>query len=278
MPLAARDLVLQFLGIAVLLLPLQLAWAGPQNASPRQLLRAVEVLEQTGISKSDPDRLTAVVDERMRRLSQVATEQFERETGLAVIDKPKTQGWSTKEMQIWISALRSRSQQQRCDLVRLAYAVALSRLSLMKASIPEPPSFPIRAEHRELPEFGQDVDRALWELRYFWILQDGSSIAPRNCMDESFPAFSIIHEASARAHFIEFGASSSKGVHFQRWPVGRAVQMCGRPFHTHYADHLIDEAPGRELHVEPISLQGVRDPEELRRRLILLEERALASD
>jgi hypothetical protein len=97
-----------------------------------------------------------------------------------------------QEINHWIRALNSRRQDQRCDLVRLAYAQAVSRLVLMKAS------------PRKL-----DVDRALHELRLFWALAPEAPYAPRNCMDPVAADRSIAAVAQDRIRAIESSASQS---------------------------------------------------------------------
>jgi len=243
--------------------------AGPESA-PARLLRTVQLLEQVGIHPAHHDEFAAILDARMRHFSSLAVESFEKEAGIPVIDPPAGAGWSTVEVSRWLAALRARPKPARCDLLRLAYAVSISRLSLMKASLAEPPSFPIGSEQAASPEFATDTARALWELRYFWVIPPDAAWIPTDCADRTFPDFSILHEARARIDFLENGATTPKAS-FRRWPLGRAARMCGRPFVTHYADHLALRSASRGMDLRPIQMLGIEDAAEFSRRLRELE-------
>ncbi|NDD90510.1 hypothetical protein EBZ37_00265, partial [bacterium] len=238
------------------------------------ILQAIETLEQVAIDRRHHDSLAPLVDSRLSELSQIAVEKFQKETGIIVSDRPPDGGWNSREMNDWVRLLRTRSNQDRCDLVRLAYAVSISRLSLMKPSVPSPPSFPLEDDERETPEYAQDVQRALWEFRYFWVLRADAPWSARECMDFTYPKFSVVHEARMRLEFIESGGESGNTRIF-RWPVGRAKKMCGRPLHTHYADHLAIKDPAREINADPIELGRILDPSAYEKALRELEQKSL---
>ncbi len=142
--------------------------------TPEQLLRTVQELEQRDGPSRDGKRLA--------RLSRIATARLARETGMDA-----SSGLSrAQEINHWIRALNSRRQEQRCDLVRLAYAQALSRMALLKGS------------NQRL-----DVDRAIHELRLFWALAPDAPYAPRNCMDPVSAERSIASVAQARLRALE---------------------------------------------------------------------------
>ncbi|MBU6376199.1 MAG: hypothetical protein KGQ59_09405, partial [Bdellovibrionales bacterium] len=227
--------------------------------TPARILQAIETLEQVAIDRRQHDSLAPLVDSRLSELSQIAIEKFQKETGIMVSDRPSDGGWNAREMNEWARLLRTRSNQERCDLLRLAYSVSISRLSLMKPSISNPPSFPLQDQEREAPEYDQDVQRALWEFRYFWVLRADSPWSGSECMDFTYPKFSVVHEARMRLEFLESGGESGT-TRIYRWPIGRAKKMCGRPFHTHYADHLAIKDPAREISADPIELGRILDP------------------
>jgi hypothetical protein len=159
--------------------------------SPEELLRRVQVLERDTVSTADPAQARAL-ESRMKELSTDAARRLAQETGIRLSSKPALPGVRGQEINRWIGALQARPQEQRCDLVRLAYALAISRVSLLKSKT------------------GQTVDRALNELRLFWPLNADAPYAPRNCMSPQVPGRSIVSDAQSRLKSVERGAKDTR--------------------------------------------------------------------
>jgi hypothetical protein len=172
--------------------------AGPAGAAeiarptPDDLLRSVQVLEREAASAAGSDR-ARVLESKMTELSRAAAQRLARETGIRLSTNTSLPGVRGQEINRWIGALNERTEGRRCDLVRVAYALAISRLALLKPS-----------------PTGQHVDRALNELRLFWALKPDAPYAPRNCMSPHSPDRSIASEAQLRINSLETTAQDPR--------------------------------------------------------------------
>ena len=219
----------------------------------RQLVHYLMNLEQVSVTTANcRPIMLAHLDRELIRVGSQLVARFQKEAGVQVVDRPSNGGWSMDEISNWVSTLRSSNPEKRCEMIKLAHAVAVFRLSQMKASASRP-SVVSEAIAKSDPHFEKDLDIVKWEYRYFLMTPVLNRIKS-SCKDDIYPAHELSAEIMLRLEYIQNGFVVDGKRHF-KWPLGRAEQMCGRPMSTHYVDHLSFEEQQKQNRPFPEGLQ-----------------------
>lgn len=130
-----------------------------------------------------------------------------------------------------------------CGLLYLLHALAVSRTTLRAPfDIIEASKLYNNVTVREIPTYQQDLDYVKWQFRYFYYTSILESGYIRYCQDLIFPNKKFSNEIKLRLEFLENGIfieskKSNEVINQIRYPIGRAVNMCGRPNLAHYFDY-----------------------------------------
>ncbi len=224
------------------------AYLNLSRMSDEKLFAYIEDLEQIAVLTKNFDSQIPHVDYRLALAGLESAARLQKRLPFHFFeagDKAKTSGSVISyEANMWMKYLDSVSSKEKCSSLKLYLGTSIARLTLMKASLPEAelPSFPLTEPERRLKGYSEDRTRAFWELRLFMqVPMLVSRLKGVKCMDHTFEAHTFLQEGYKRYDFLQRGYNyRHDGVQttIYRWPVGRAKQMCGRPFHTHYADML----------------------------------------
>jgi hypothetical protein len=202
-----------------------------ESRNNTELLARLRNLEQVCIMTAPQEQLKRAqrIDERMMDLRKILESRAESEA-LETQDAPEdylaaeTPTW--KLQSVWKARVEAASLERRCEWVELLSAVAVARLSTIPASKPICGFQDFICEDVSDKLFVRDTRRLNWELRYLAAI-DSKDLPPK---PESCRA--NLSEMKERLQFAE--PAKDKGAH--RWPLGRAIGMCGRPMSAHYLD------------------------------------------
>jgi len=272
------------------LLPLVVLWSGLaasasvdlRQLSNEELVSYAARLEQVSMASTLFDSLAPELDRATKEAADELALRFEARTGIGSthygqeVDKMAQQA-------AWQNVFMTEADPlKRCEIFKLAYGVAITRLAVMKASIPDAPQRLIDVQDEKSAFYAMDLERARWELR--WVTKTAflkAMLRQVSCMDPLNPRLSLVDEVALRWQFISEGLSyttpSGKTLLVKRWPVGRARAMCGRPFNAHYFDHLLEVDPERPLDAYAKGVWGkISSREDFAERLTRLFEEVQA--
>jgi hypothetical protein len=202
-----------------------------ESRSTAELLARLRNLEQVCIMAAPAEQLKRAqrIDERIMDLRNILevrakSEAFESLEAPEDYLSAETPTWKMKEG--WRARVEAASPERRCEWVELLSAVAVARLSSIPASKPICKFQDFICEDASDKLFVRDTRRLNWELRYLSAI-DSKELPPK---PESCRA--NLSEMKERLQFGE--PAKDKGAN--RWPLGRAIGMCGRPMSAHYLD------------------------------------------
>ena len=251
-----------------------------KSKSTHTLLAYIEHLEQVEVHRHAKTWgvFLPKVDLRMSLAGQELIKRFESATGFAEAELTDAGvQWRMLDQVKWQRLLIHGTETRRCELLEMAYGVAISKISTASPTREYWGGDPIKTdsclglplgchgvwenvtpEDRATEEFKWDYQRSLWEMRYFSMLTPGILVSP-NCPDPLFPKYTVAEEIIKRQTFMEQVNP--------RWPIGRARNMCSRCNFTHFLDY--DGLGGIENPKRPLAnadaelcMQCISDPRE----------------
>ncbi|MDA9793316.1 hypothetical protein N9B72_01900, partial [Bacteriovoracaceae bacterium] len=135
-----------------------------------------------------------------------------------------------------------RSQKNKCQFLKVAYAEALWSLTLLKPSFNFKSNtvkdllLPIEPSYEEFKNYERDKLRASWALRNFITLNKQD--VPKDCKTKA--GRSIYNEAMIRFDSVNDSTAQKK-------PLGFALGMCGRSMNAHCFDDISPERAELDL-------------------------------
>jgi hypothetical protein len=202
-----------------------------EGRSTSELLARLRNLEQVCIMAAPEEQLKRAqrIDERIMDLRKILEVRAKSE-GLESLDAPedylssKNPTWQMQD--VWKARVEAASPERRCEWVELLSAVAIARLSTIPASKPICKFQDFICEDASDALFVKDSRRLNWELRHLATIESEElPPKPESCRAN-------LSEMKERLQFAE----PSKDKSANRWPLGRAIGMCGRPMSAHYLD------------------------------------------
>jgi len=233
-----------------------------QARSTGEILARVRNLEQICIMGSPEDQMkrTPQIDERILDLRRIL-ETRAQNAGLNAEEAPEdyltaeTPRWNSEP--VWKMRFDAASPERRCELVELATALSIARLSTLPASKQICKFQDFICDDSKEKLFQRDLRRLQWELRYL------SSIDEKDLPQRPETCRKNLIEAKLRLSF----AAPKESDTAHRWPLGRAIGMCARPMSAHYLDKdFIDgksSAPEAWSHKTQLGWNQILDVEEL---------------
>ena len=260
--------------LCLVLLSSNFVFASPINTSAASLLQYSELLEQTGISKTIFDQVLPLVDARFEFVRNNALEIIASELaaeGSFILSQP-------------LRLKKRNFDSKSCTLVNALAALAIAETALLKnsATMPDDFSQQIKVSALQNPifrsAFEEAAQKARWAFRYFLDLDEKTFLGlTSHCFDFTYPDKLVAGEMFLRLKFISHGAQMNGKTLFYRWPLGRAKAMCGRPFNTHYVDHLssVDASRSVDRVYDRVMCLAHKNPEHFEESLKDLDQKVL---
>jgi len=220
-----------------------------------EIARLALLIEQISIPSSKIDYyLPTVVGAQRLLMKQLENRLLKYD--LDISDYVGDMAWNVNfrnKFIVKLSTFKNKNDQAGyCQLLYLLHALAVSRTTLRDpaegvdaSKLYSPDSV------RQIPSYQSDLDYVRWQYRYFSYTNILDSGYIRSCQDLVFSSRRFADEVKLRLDFLENGIlieskKSNQVINQIRYPLGRAINMCGRPNFAHYSDYAgaSDESRG----------------------------------
>lgn len=231
--------------------------------SDEKLVLYIQQLEQMAFARDLEQAVVPRLELRMAIVGKEISKRLQERADLRLIEaSPEhTNSLIVEEVARLKAYRQAHSPAETCSLLRLQYAQTIIRMSSLKPSRSNLPAEPLTEAQKQWPEYEQDQHRAFFEMRLFLQIRFlGSLIKGTNCYDLLFPTEKILSEIWSRYNFAKDGVVfkfEGKDLRITRWPIGRSIAMCGRPYSTHFMDQTFFDDPGRaDIDVPGLQMKG----------------------